>query len=74
MVFRKKRDVIEAQIESFELRKVKDSYDYLFNIRTEQYTEENITKLNKEAGDKQKAHDEIKKMTIPEMWKNDLNI
>ena len=74
VVFRKKRDVIEAQIESFELRKVKDSYDYLFNIRTEQYTEENITKLNKEAGDKQKAHDEIKKMTIPEMWKNDLNI
>lgn len=73
VVFRKKRDVIEKQIESFELRKVKNSYDYLFNIRTEQYTEENIAKLNKEAEDKQKAYDALKEMTIPEMWKIDLN-
>ena len=73
-VFRRKRDNVEQQITEFKLRKVKDSYDYLFNIRTEQYTEENIAKLNKEANDKLKTCKILEKMSIPEMWKIDLNI
>mgnify|MGYP000106082697 CR=1 FL=1 len=73
-VFKRKRVDIEGDMEKFKLRKVKDSYDYLMHIRTEQYTSENITKLTEEARNKRDAHDSLKKMTIPELWKNDLNI
>ena len=74
VVFKRKRAQIEVDMEKFELRKIKACYDYLFNLRTEQYTEENILKLNQEAAAKQRDWEILEKMTIPELWKNDLNI
>ena len=74
IVFKQKRENIEKQMAKHNLRKVKDSYDYLMQIRTEQYTEENIAKLNKEAEDRKAMYDKIESTSIQEMWKTDLKI
>jgi DNA topoisomerase-2 len=71
VVFRRKKQDLELQLsESFP--KINDTYDYLLNIKTVQYTEESVRELltqSKQA----RAELETMKATSPmTMWKNDI--
>ena len=72
VVFKRRRANIEEQMAHHKLIKVNKTWDYLFNLRTEQYTEENINKLNDEAAGRRKMYDELNKTSVIDMWKTDL--
>jgi DNA topoisomerase-2 len=71
VVFRRKKQDLELQLsESFP--KINDTYDYLLNIKTVQYTEESVRELLTQS---KQAHAELETMkaTSPmTMWKNDI--
>jgi len=72
VVFNKKKDFIVKQIESFNLLKINETYDYLLDLKLWTLTAEKIEALKKEA---EKMHQELEKLestTISQMWKSEL--
>jgi hypothetical protein len=58
-VFKVARAELERNIEGHGFKKVNNSYDYLLNIKTYQYTAECIAELNKDKAEKESLHDEL---------------
>ena len=71
-MFNKKKDFIIKQIETFNLLKINETYDYLLDLKLWTLTAEKIEALKKEA---EKMHQELEKLestTISQMWKSEL--
>ncbi len=71
VIFKKKRSVFEAELSKL-FPKIDDSYDYLLNIKTWQYTEESIEAMTKEAGSKNNELKTLNNTSMLEMWKKDM--
>jgi len=71
IVFKRKRADLEKELAGI-FPKIDESFDYLLNIKTYQYTEEAIEKLNKEASDAETELVELKKVGVVDMWKTDI--
>ena len=50
-----------------------EEYKYLRGMRIEQVEEENVAKLLKDKDEKMAAYEILKKTTLKEMWKKELN-
>jgi DNA topoisomerase-2 len=72
VVFKRKRIVIEENLIREKFDKFDDSYDYLFNIKTYQYTEEAIDKLTKDAENTRNELVILEKTKVLDMWNNDI--
>ena len=73
-IFKRKKAEVEGDLLSLEFKKVQDSWDYLLNIKTVQYTEEAIAKLLEEESIKINQYKELKETKILTLWENDLKI
>jgi DNA topoisomerase-2 len=71
VIFKKKRSVFEHELASI-FPKIDDSYDYLLNIKTWQYTDESIAALTKDANTKSAQLDTMKNTSKLEMWEKDM--
>jgi len=69
-IFKRTRSDIERDLKS--LKFDGPSYDYLFNIKTYQYTIEQINKLNTEVKVSQETLEVVQSTTTLKMWKSDL--
>jgi DNA topoisomerase-2 len=71
-IFKQKKSSIEERLEELKFLKIGDKFDYLLNIKTYQYTEEEIKTLTDKV---KEIHQEIKilKQTpIIDLWKEDI--
>lgn len=73
VVFKRKKQDLENEISNL-FDKIDNSYDYLLNIKTYQYTQESVLSLSQE-NEKTIQEIEILKNTHHlDMWKKDLKI
>jgi DNA topoisomerase-2 len=71
IIFKRKKASIEEEM-SRKFVKVDDSFDYLLNIKTWQYSDEAVADLNR---DLEKASRELETLTatsVMDMWKSDI--
>jgi DNA topoisomerase-2 len=73
IVFKRKKNELENEI-SKSYDKIEDSYDYLLNIKTYQYTREAVEALNEETYKTKDELEKLKKTSHLDMWKMDLKI
>jgi DNA topoisomerase-2 len=73
IVFKRKRSELEHEMEKI-FDKIDDSYDYLLNIKTYQYTHEAVQNLREETTKSKVELDTLQKMSHVDMWKRDLKI
>ena len=73
IVFKRKKQDITLDIKKMGLYE-NPNYDYLLNMPVSTFTEEMINKLEKEYSAKNKEYEKIKKTTIKDLWKQDLNV
>ena len=71
VIFKKKKAVLEKELEKL-FPKIDESFDYLLNIKTYQYTEDAIEEMKKEVGTKTVELEKLKKTTILSMWQSDI--
>jgi DNA topoisomerase II len=69
---RKKKDEIENMLKEKGYNQVKDSFHYLIKMPMDAVSEENVEKIVKEKEEKEEALAKLKKQTIKQMWKLDL--
>lgn len=69
---RKKQDEIESMLKKKGYNQVKESYRYLIKMPMDAVSEENVEKIMKEKGEKEEALAKLKKQTIKQMWRMDL--
>ena len=72
IIFKRKKIDIESELDQKKFDKINEKYDYLLNIKTHQYTEEEIEKLNKES---KTITEELKTLNSTphvSMWKTDV--
>lgn len=74
IVFKRKRADIETDLTGHEFKKFNGGYDYLMNIKTDQYTSEKIESLLKDKATKENMYKELKSTAIITLWENDLKI
>jgi DNA topoisomerase II len=72
VIFKKKKDVLIEEIKTLKFDTVGEKYDYLLNIKTYQYTQEEIDKLMKEKEDASKELAVLKSTSIQDMWNSDI--
>lgn len=72
-IFKRKKTDLENEL-SKNFIKIDDSFDYLLNIKTYQYTIESVNKLMEERDKMCKDLEMINKLTVNEMWLNDIKI
>jgi DNA topoisomerase-2 len=72
VVFKRKRAEIDGDLEKHKFQKYQGTYEYLMNIKTSQYTEESINRLNTEEQEKKAQVTELSKQTFKDLWINDL--
>jgi len=72
VIFKRKRQSIDDSLVKLKFDTVQGTFDYLMNIKTSQYTEESITRLNNEEAEKKKLYDELNATDHVDMWKSDL--
>jgi DNA topoisomerase-2 len=72
IIFKRKKIEIENELEHLKFEKVNEKYDYLLNIKTYQYTEEEIEKLNNEHIEIRNEIQTLKGTPILDMWKTDI--
>ena len=71
VVFRRKKQDLECQLsESFP--KINDTYDYLLNIKTVQYTDESVKELLAQSKQAREELEVMKLVSPVTMWKNDI--
>jgi DNA topoisomerase-2 len=73
IIFKRKREELVKNLEAQKFDKLDDSYDYLLGIKTYQYTEEEIEKLNEEAVNTYKMLEQLKKTAVIQMYQDDLS-
>jgi DNA topoisomerase-2 len=73
IVFKRKRSELEHEMEKI-FDKIDNSYDYLLNIKTYQYTHEAVQNLREETTKSKVELDTLQKMSHVDMWKRDLKI
>lgn len=71
---RKKNEEVVALLNSKGFDLVDDTYDYLIKLPMNIVTEENVSKIINECEKKTKELVSIRKMTISEMWLNELSL
>jgi DNA topoisomerase-2 len=69
-IFKRNRSDIERDLKS--LKFDGPSYDYLFNIKTYQYTSEHVEKLNSDVKVAKDSLESVQSTTTLKMWKSDL--
>jgi len=72
-VFKRKRSDLEHEMEKL-FDKIDNSYDYLLNIKTYQYTHEAVQNLREETSKTKNELDVLQNTTHIDMWKRDLKI
>jgi DNA topoisomerase-2 len=72
VIFKKKKDVINSELQYLKFDKVDDSYDYLLNMKLYSLTEEQIMNLEKEYKQVKNVLEETQSKTVHEMWENDM--
>jgi DNA topoisomerase-2 len=70
VIFKKKKTEIELMMMTHKFKS--DTFEYLFNIKTCDYTEESIDELNKKSRELRGELDTLKKKSIIDLWKADL--
>jgi len=73
VVFKRKKSELETEI-SKTFDKIDNSYDYLLNIKTYQYTKEAVQALNEETDKTKKELEDLNATSHLDMWKTDLKI
>jgi DNA topoisomerase-2 len=73
VVFKRKRTDLEHEMGKL-FDKIDNSYDYLLNIKTYQYTHEAVQNLREETIQTKNEFDTLQKITYIDMWKRDLKI
>jgi DNA topoisomerase-2 len=71
VVFKRKKDDLERQLAGI-FPRINDSFDYLLNIKTVQYTEECVRELLNEAATARRELDIMKNTSHMDMWKTDI--
>ena len=72
VVFRRKMCDITKDLDRYKFQKIDDSFNYLLNIKTYEYTDESIDELKKKAAVANRELDDIQKMSAVDMWEKDL--
>jgi DNA topoisomerase-2 len=72
VIFKKKKAVLETELTENKFLKIDDSYDYLLNIKTYQYTEEAIAKLVGDLKLKTAELETIRLTSLKDMWNTDI--
>ena len=72
IVFRKKLEYINKQLEENMYHKVDSSYKYLTDMQIHSFSEETVTKLETKQKDIKGKYDVIKNYTLKDFWKNDI--
>ncbi len=72
IIFKRKKIDIESELDQKKFDKINEKYDYLLNIKTHQYTEEEIEKLNKESKTITEELKTLKSTSHVSMWKTDV--
>ena len=72
VIFKRKRAQIESDLVAHSFIKVEDSFNYLMNVKTYQYTEESIDKMLTEVDDTEVRLAQIQRTTVVDMWKTDI--
>jgi|TARA_R110002074_G_scaffold146282_1_gene295713 DNA topoisomerase-2 len=72
IVFKRKRVDIDKDLLNHKFQKYQGNYEYLMNIKTSQYTEESISRLNAEESEKKSQVTELEKLSFKDLWVNDL--
>lgn len=72
VIFRKKRDVLVSELKALNFVMIDDSFDYLLNIKTYQYTLEEMEKLYSEAEKIVSELDALRKKSVIDMYCEDL--
>ena len=69
---RKKQEEIESMLKKKGYNQVKESFHYLIKMPMDAVSEENVEKIMKETEEKEEALAKLKKQTIKQMWRMDL--
>lgn len=72
IVFRKKLEYINKQLEENMYHKVDSSYKYLTDMQIHSFSEETVTKLETKQKDIKGKYDVIKNYTLKDFWINDI--
>jgi DNA topoisomerase-2 len=72
IIFKRKKITIESELLEKKFQKINESYDYLLNIKTHQYTEEAIEKLTLECTTISEELKTLKATSQVAMWKSDV--
>jgi DNA topoisomerase-2 len=72
IIFKRKKMDIENELERKKFDKINEKYDYLLNIKTHQYTEEEIDKLENECNNITEELKILKSISHTTMWKTDV--
>ena len=73
IVFKRKRSELEKEMEKI-FDKIDNSYEYLLNIKTYQYTHEAVQNLREETMKTKTELETLQSMSCIDMWKRDLKI
>jgi len=73
IVFKRKRTDLEHEMNKL-FDKIDNSYDYLLNIKTYQYTHEAVQNLREETSKTKDEFNDLQKISYIDMWKRDLKI
>jgi DNA topoisomerase-2 len=71
VVFKRKKDDLERQLAGI-FPRINNSFDYLLNIKTVQYTEECVKELLKESNQARDELEIMKNTSHIDMWKTDI--
>ena len=72
IVFRKKLDFINKQLEDKNYHKIDSSYKYLTDMQIHSFTEETVEKFIRKQKEINEKYTTIKNYTLKDFWKNDL--
>ena len=72
VIFKKKKADLESELVGLNFVKIDDCFDYLLNIKTYQYTIEEMNKLYAESTRTTQELTELKKLSIVDMYRSDL--
>ena len=72
IVFRKKIEFINKQLEDKNYYKVDSSYKYLTDMQIHSFTEETVEKFVRKQNEIEEKYTTIKNYTLKDFWKNNL--
>jgi DNA topoisomerase-2 len=72
IVFRKKKELLNKELADLDFYQVEKSYNYLTKMEIDSLTEENLQDLKLKMAKKTKEYNDTVKMTLTDMWLNDI--